>query len=57
MKAQHITDSDEDGILEADANSDGVNDGQNANGTDDINDLVPGKGYWVFANKAGTVIP
>jgi hypothetical protein len=45
-KGADITDTDEDGTVEA---------GSDPN--DDINDLKPGMGYWVFANKAGTITP
>ena len=59
LKNQDIVDADEDGLVELDADANGVdaNTGAHANNTHDLNDLVPGKGYWVFANKAGTIIP
>lgn len=43
IKGQDITDTDEDGTVEG--------------AGDDAKDLKPGKGYWVFANKAGTLVP
>ena len=50
LKDQDITDADEDGTLEVTADD-------NAETGHDDSDLVPGKGYWVFANKAGTLVP
>jgi len=44
-KGEDITDADEDGTLEV------------GNGGHDLNDLKIGRGIWVFANKAGTVVP
>ena len=59
LKAQDIVDTDNDGLVEVDADANGVDAdaGAHVNNTHDLNDLVPGKGYWVFANKAGTIIP
>ena len=45
-KGVDITDTDEDGTVE---NATAI--------TDDAEDLKPGMGYWVFANKAGTITP
>ena len=44
-KGEDITDADEDGTLEV------------GGGGHDLNDLKIGRGIWVFANKAGTVVP
>jgi hypothetical protein len=57
LKGQDIVDTDGDGLVEIDAVTANNANATHADNDHDINDLVPGKGYWVFANKAGTIIP
>lgn len=62
-KGTDLIDADEDGLVELDSgagNTAGANhatDDPHVNNMHDLKDLVPGVGYWVFANKAGTITP